>query len=504
MATSTLFVSWIASGIFNLNSQRFQKASLDTRSEGWTESWGNKRDGSSRQETVTSEENGRLKNEETAEVDDESISQILSTPYPKVEIVLTQHRPAWFEQMLMRVAGIPHIVVNSNHLSNEATGQLPYLRDCRPSKPPALVGRNHPSNLKKGDNNNVIGNSILSYLQIHRNVDVDEEAGVSTDQQRGLSKCFQYMIILELSKILLHLRFEDSDAWEQVYRKQYVGASNSESRKRKGYDTKVKENWFSEIRGRFQAVMERSIEKKRLLGFCQDGQNNSISKLLERANDAYFSIDRQILCIMKRQEKQNSHKIYLLGTERPALVDVLLWAHLAEALCDVHLVVLLASYPRLVNYFQDMYQTYFSSDKEASDAGCTWMEWNDQQNLRNAFQKIPTLSKCDVTQRSKFKDAVDLMEKTSLQKQNLQEVVETVKAIRAEERQPKPRQPQSFLLYRWCMGDTSENERKTSETAHDNPLRKKLLRDQARNDQMWISGIVGISAVAVILIRGGT
>jgi len=502
MATSTLFMSWIATGIFNLNSQRFQKASLDTRSEGWTESWGNKTDESSSQESTSSKQEMKSEDERTKKVDDESISQILSTPYPNVEIVLTQHRPAWFEQMLMRVAEIPHIVLNSNHLSNEATGKLPYLRDCRPSKPPVLVGRNQPTNLKESDN--IIGNSILSYLQTDRNVDLDEQAGLRSDQQKGMSRCFQYMIHLELSKFLMHLRFEDSDAWEQVYRKQYVGATNSQRRKGTGYHSEGKQGWFSELQGRFQAVMERSIEKKRLLGYCQDGENNTISKLLKRANDAYFAIDRQLLCVIQGKAETNSHKIYLLGTEKPALVDVLLWAHLAEAFCDVHLVVLLASYPRIVNYFQDMYQTYFSSSKKTPDTGCTWMNWNDHQNLSNAFQKIPTLSKCDATQRSTFKDAVDLMKKTSLQKQNLQEVLETVKAVRGEERQPQPREPQSFLLYRWCMGDISEKEQKIPETANDNPLRKKLLRDQARNDQIWISFILGVSAVAVTLIRGGT
>lgn len=499
MATSTFFVSRIAAGIYNLDSQRFQKASLDTRSEGWTETWGDNGNGLSYEENSTSEENGELKNERRLEIDDESISQLLSTPYPKVEIVLTQHRPAWFEQMLMRVAGIPHIVLNSNHISNEATGQLPYLRDCIPSKPPVLVGRNHPSNIKKSEN--LINNSILSYLQNYRNVDLDEQAGLFTDQQRGLSRCFQYMIHLELSKILMHLRFDDSDAWEQVYREQYVGASNSESSKKSGQDS-VKNNWFIEIRGRFQASMERHIERNRLLGNGYDGQQNSISQLLWRANEAYSAIDRQLLCIIKEQDEMNSQKKYLLGTETPALVDVLLWDHLANALCNVHMVVLLASYPRLVKYFKDMYETYFSSNEGKSDAGSAWRDWNEQQNLCNSFQKIPTLDNCNLTQCNLIKDAVDLMQKSSLQKQNLQEVLETVKAIRAEEHRSKPRDVQSFLLYRWCMGDTSGKEGPVAENTQENPLRKKLLRDQARSDQLWISGIFGISAVAVILIRG--
>jgi hypothetical protein len=52
------------------------------------------------------------------------------------------------------------------------------------------------------------------------------------------------------------------------------------------------------------------------------------------------------------------------------------------------------------------------------------------------------------------------------------------------------------------MGDKPEKERAVKAEVQNNPLRKKILRDQARNDQMWISGIFGISAIAIILIRG--
>ena len=99
---------------------------------------------------------------------------------------------------------------------------------------------------------------------------------------------------------------------------------------------------------------------------------------------------------------------------------------------------------------------------------------------------------------SDFKDAVDLMQKMALQKQDLQEVLEAVKARRAEEAPfPTPCEPTASVLYRWCMG---EGGKESAET--ENPLRKKLMRDQIRNDQMWISGIVGVSAVAALLIQG--
>uniref|UniRef100_A0A7S4EIV7 Uncharacterized protein n=1 Tax=Pseudo-nitzschia australis TaxID=44445 RepID=A0A7S4EIV7_9STRA len=500
MASYTLVFSWIAGGIYNLDSHRFQKASLDTRTEGWTETWGNQGDEKSDEET-TCEAHERPEKEIMKQIDDKSLSLLLSTPHPQLEIVLTQHRPAWFEQMLMRVAGIPHVVVNSNYISNEATGQLPYLTDCKPSKNPVLVGRNHPSNLKRSSN--ISNNSILGYLQDFQNVDLDKQAGVTSHQHQALSISFQFMIKSELSQILLHLRFEDSNAWEQVYRDQYIGAAIIQNKEGRGTNSLDKRNWFLKLHGRFQASMERVVERRRLLGYGNSQQNESIDQLLGRANEAYFAIDRQLLSTTKGQNDKDDTQKYLLGTDRPALVDVLLWAHLAEALCDVHLVVALASYPRLVKYFQDMYRFYFCESDAKLDGVCAWKDWNDKQNLENSFQKIPTLSKQNLIESTAFKDAVDLMQKSSLQKQDLQEVLEAVKDVRTRERLPKPRESSSFLLYRWCMGETSKKEQPMTEKEPENPLRKKLLRDQARNDQMWISGIVGVSAIAVLLIQGG-
>ena len=501
-SASTIFLSWLATGIYNLDSKRFQKASLNTRVEGWTETWGNKEENeevTNEEETTTSDADVKTKSKSDTigtEIDDRSVSILLSTPHPQLPIVLTQHRPAWLEQMVLRIAGIPHIVINSKYISNEATGQLPYLSDCIPSKPPILVGRDHPTNLET--NTTTSNNSILAYLQDYRDVDLDRQASLTSDTQRGLSRCFQMMIHSELSNIMLYLRYEDSDSsWEQVYRKQYIEASNIIIPNKEPLSTNEirKNSWVMQLRGRLQASMERAVERKRLLGF--DGEKNSIKKLLQRANDAYSTLDNQLSETNKNTTKQN----YLLGTERPALVDVLLWAHLAEALCDVHLVVLLASHPNLVKYFQHMYRTYFST----SDEKCDWKDWNEQQNLNNAFQKIPTLGKPKQTQASAFKDAVDLMQKLSLQKQELIEVLGAVKAKRMADPLPKPRQPTSSVMYRYCMGSESLKNKKnqTPTEKEQNPIRQKLMRDQVRNDQMWISGIVGVSAVVILLIQGG-
>lgn len=44
-------------------------------------------------------------------------------------VKLTQHRVAWFEQIVLRMNYIPHSVENSGYAASESTGGLPYLLD---------------------------------------------------------------------------------------------------------------------------------------------------------------------------------------------------------------------------------------------------------------------------------------------------------------------------------------------------------------------------------------
>lgn len=508
---TVLLQSVFATGIYNLDSSRFQRGSLDTRSEGWTETWGANEntgvDGESIKRVAASAAGEAKTKARYWEIEDSSISLLLATPHPQLPIVLTQHRPAWLEQIVLRMAKIPHIVVNSTHISNEATGQMPYLTDyhgqassgsaraCgggvdQDSEPPVLVGRCHPTDLTTAFDGNQ--NSILLYLTEYRKVDLDADA-LKSEQQRGLSQAFLSMIQSDLATALSYLRFEDQDAWEQVYRKQYIQASIPP-------ETEVSaENvsWILQLRGRFQASMERAVERRRILEYSR-GQ--SIERVLGRARKAYQSLERQLGAIAS--SGVSNQRAFLLGTDRPALVDAALWAHLADAVCDLHLVVVLASFPRLVQYFHELYQTYFATQGKAFVD--TWEEWNERQNLSNAFQKIPILGQATRADNksSTFEDAIDLMQSLSLQKQDLQEVLDAVKAKRDGEAWPTPLKPTETLFYRWRMGEDL-GRRQTGPEKEENPLRKKLLRDQIRNDQMWISGAAGVSVVALLLLQAG-
>lgn len=211
--------------------------------------------------------------------------------------------------------------------------------------------------------------------------------------------------------------------------------------------------------------------------------------------------------------------IYLLGTDKPCWVDAYLFAHLMDALSDVHLVVVLATFPRLLQYVQGMYREFFDN---ASSLEADWRKWNQIQNQINAFQQIPTMESKNSQKVAAvpFKDAVDLMQSLSLRNHELQKVLDATKAKRDAEPWPVRRDPTDSLLYRWRMGEDVEGTPKkggatTAKTTKpsssnggggnesENPIRKKFLREQIRNDQLWISGVAGASIVAILLLQGG-
>ena len=95
------------------------------------------------------------------------------------------------------------------------------------------------------------------------------------------------------------------------------------------------------------------------------------------------------------------------------------------------------------------------------------------------------------------------MQSLSLRNNDLQDVLNTVKTKRSTEPWPDPTSEVDTLMYRWRMGeDFSKKEEGNSADSQDNPTRKKLIRDQIRNDQIWISGVVGVSAIAILLLQG--
>jgi hypothetical protein len=493
MSTSSILAqSFVANGIFNLDSKRFASPTLDQRKRGWTESWGViiEEGDADNYSSSMKEYHERLES-----LDNTAISTtLLSTPYPQqlslsssskmdVPITLFQYRPAWTEQVVLQMLNIPHFVVNCNYVSMEATGPLPCLRELSKDsssthdKPSILVGRHHTSRHASP----AARNHILEYL-------LYSKGGHSLDnhlspRQRAQSTIFETLIQSELHKILLFLRYEDLDAWEQVYRPQVLLASGSHS-------------YVAQMGGRVQAWSERAMGRRQL---GEAVRSLSIAQAIERAKQIYASLESQL--DQPHQEESSNSTTFLLGLSQPSLVDAFLFEHLAHALCDVHLVVCLADFPNIVTYFSNMCKLYFGNN----DAGTPeWIKWNRRQNRENTFHQLPFARNRKST-KPHFKDAIELMQSLSVRIQKLQEVLVVTKQTRVEEPWPAPSDPTKSNLYYWRHGGDL-TKRKSSEQGEDpamaSPQRKKMIRDQQRNDQTWVSGVLGVSALAIILLRG--
>lgn len=506
--------SFLSTGLYNFDSSRFQKPSLEERVEGWTETWGAKAsDDGDHNDNDEDDDRTAKRRRSCWEQENDDVELLLATSHPQYPIILTQFRVAWLEQVVLRIAKIPHIVLNSTYLCSEATGELPYLQDLDSplirsqeqtenfksvkqtalrgqsslsSTPPVLVGRRHPSILIDHYSTD---NHILKYLKDERGIDFD--TCLTSDHQRGLARCFLRMIQSDLNASLTYLRYEDRNCWEQVYLQQYLHAGHP-------VDRNERPGWFQILQGRLQASMHRSVWRRRLIEYSSQVQ--SVEQVVERVKECYQSLDAQL----------SSHsKPYLLGTDKPALVDAYLFGHLADAIGDVNLVVILASFPRLVQFLQMMVQTNFLDGcVEKSD----WAKWNRGQNESNAFQQIPIMKSAWSSSKStkgkpKFQDAVELMESLSLQKSDLNVILTTAKAKRDREPWPEASRPIDSMLYRWCMGEDIEMKRPTKKASDDDDpgkaLRKKVLREQTRHDQTWISGVLAASVIAILLMQAG-
>jgi hypothetical protein len=535
-----LVQTFIATGVCNYDSSRFRDAPLDSRKLGWTETWGKDimdnqpQYDSSKSSSSHSNSNNTQQQQQHKDdcwnVDDASISDMLATKHPQVPITLFQYRPAWLEQLALRMSGLPFIVVNSSFAVNEATGPLPCLRDLQPSQSPVLVGRNHPTSGAAAAQHrresssdgapNTNDNSILEYLQVYRGIDLHSHLHTTGDSRaaKALSKCYTSLIRLELDTILQFLRYEDLDAWQQVYRKQVLRGVPPDSAAAAAAVVATDHDshptaWLSTWFGPFQAWSERALARRKLGDYRQ---SVTVDQAILRAKEAYGALEIQLS--EHESSSSSSSSPFLLGTTKPCMVDALLWDHLAHALCDVHLVVVLSSFPRLIRYFQNIYDTYFGVHG-ASDVDEIWYKWNQVQNQQNQFQQLPVVtasvsrwSSSHNKKKVQFKDAIELMQGISAQRHDLQEVLVVVK----DKRQAEPWPPtaggkgatEKNNFYRWRMGDDFQKTQPSTRggqgddaaaAPRENPLRKKLQQEQIHNDQVWISGVVGVSVLAILL-----
>ena len=497
---SLLVESSIATTLSNLDSSRHHNTSAETRTVGWTEIWGFTKE----EATADPEEVKQWEDDEQ-----QMVSGLLASTHPQSAVTLFQYRPAWYEQSLLRFVGVDHVVVNSGFAATESTGALPCLRVLS-AESTALVGPIQPHQPEK---------SIGSYLaERHPGRLADGEL---SDEQQILARGIQSMIEHELNPILQTLRYQDEQAWDCVYRPQHIQAGSNSGNA-----------WFP-VASWFQAWSIRRVGQMN----CQRHSTwRTIPQAKQAAATAYDALEKQLRRTVGPSDgttKSVTSK-YILGTTKPSLLDAMLWGHLAEALCDVHLIVILADFPHLLDYFQGIYEQHF---RLAYDEPQEWKRWNHEENKRNAFNQVPLLVEENKKRKKKqqqqqqkmartgtntntafgaggksesgFSDAFELMQTLSVHTQNLKDVLLDTKLARIHEPQPPSQRRDTW--FRWRMGgglyppapSINASKDTNNEKKPEDEQQEALKAQQKQNDELWLTGVAAGFFVALALATSG-
>jgi hypothetical protein len=430
--------STIAQFFFNLDSLRVRSPSLDVRKVGWTEVWG---------------ENGNLKNiDELACFDSK-----LSVQSPS-SIILFQFRPAYLEQLVLRMAKIPHTVVQSKYVAFEATGPLPCLQHGN-----VLVGHKHPHvGTNHADSSlpvtasSFYENHILHYLQqsfpeYSQATKEFPQNSPETQKLRHLhSKFIRNLLVDRLQPAVHVLITRDSIAWDQLYRPQYIAAAGGTA-------------WGS----RFQAWCVRRFA-------LRDCPSYSLDYAMRLVKESYDAIE-QIL------------RDFSLSLETP--VEAMLWAHLAEAISSVHLVTVVAEYPCLVKFFQDIYQQYFVDlDLEVHYVGSDInnLFWEPQKNFSNPD----------------YHNAVDWMHTL---RPNWPQFL-AAQRHRLHLHNENSHHLEKTRVHEWwdnfrMGGSVYPPSRSSSTTAPKEEVADTKQKQVRISDELWVSCVVAVTTVAVLMSR---
>ncbi|KAL7536099.1 hypothetical protein ACHAXR_011244 [Thalassiosira sp. AJA248-18] len=637
LSASNLFVG--STSLTNLSSSRHRPPSLSAqREEGWTEVWGGKDykssdngkaieggdDGAAtgvpylpaRYITVIKDGCDFIHDEITT---DSAVSTSRISDQDPSMLKLTQHRVAWFEQIVLRMNFIPHNVQNSGYSAVESTGGLPCLLDVSPKKEheggdgnldnaaewaralsklnkPVLIGRNQPGGLgsyffhhshensKSSSSPNLdpswslpSGSHIVDYLRLkHSHTMMDNllfpEHLKEGGQSPGDAMAYEALIQEKLNYILLALRYGNDPAWDGVYRPQSIRAALDPNGDYAAANAGAKRKSFFPLCAWYQAYSERSLALHNLIPSTHtmspsthgglalelfrynDYRHSSLSRssksdeedddveerelhqhhpfsslfpshggvgggdtgkvnvcrALEVADIYYASLEKKMTSLP--HSDQSEQPAFFLGTEKPTYIDVLLFSHLTEALCDVHLVLVLSKHSRLMKYFQWMYDQYFGEDYtaawqsrypgEGASESADWIRKNNVVNALNSFNQIPEATSTMHSSKNiepvddnghDMVHAIHLMQKMAVHCNELDEALRDAAALRTIEGQEKAvlesyHRPIGSRLYRWLMGGEisfwgSGQSKKNAEAAADDGINKDSNGDHDSDSQ---------------------
>jgi len=351
------------------------------------------------------------------------------------------------------------------------------------------------------------------------------------------------------------LRYGDRVAWEAIYKRQCVQASvlhradqvyiEEDSGSSAGFGfggVGVKCNGFAW----FQAWAERVVNLKEVKlgrsgGGTGGGAHNpwssknknqlDIQKALQWARAGYAALDSKIAASGA-----------LLGTESLTSVDIILFGHLAEALCDVHLVTVLEEFKNLVSFFQNVYQKYFGKgylakliaedvkggDRDKADK-FGWIKANDRVNALNQFNHVPMNGSRKVSSSSsngnEYQDAIRIMQTVALHCHDLQEVLADMALQKKQEDELLASESSGKnvgnVFQKWRMGaelkmksstgagssadDDSDNDDDDDDDDDADDIMKKnkqhmknMMRVAKKNDELWLSGVVCATVIGLL------
>jgi hypothetical protein len=461
----------VSNTLQNWDTQRPYSARLDERIQGFTEEW------DSINATVDDSNNVvSARNHHPRQHDIGSPDQLL---HPECRIRLHQYRPAWLEQLVLRVGKVPHVVINSPYAVTEVTGPLPYLQDfdggvTNKDSPPAMVGR-----YQIIDETNV-QNSILDYLKQHRGVDLDS---ILLDEEQ-IQKSASFVAILRdtLNPCLLALRYNaDSSAWDQIYRAQCISATSGSSN-----------TWMCRpMLGMWQARSERVHSISNL---TTSHRRQTKESIIEMTRCTYAIFEHQL------KTNQSKSKQFLLDTDRPTMVDCLLWDHVMQALADIHLVIVLADFPALLNFTQNIWDKYSFGTiiEDVHSQGSSAWVWNMEENAMNAFTRIPLIPESQqIENGSVTSTGVDLINKLSMLQTDLRKSLALAKQQRSTISYQIYRHQSWATWHRWRMGGgflpiikgTRNDTTATEESSR---------RQYERNDEIWMMSVVATTVIAMV------
>jgi len=272
------------------------------------------------------------------------------------------------------------------------------------------------------------------------------------------------------------------------------------------------------------------------LGGGDSGKVN-VYRAMEYADLYYSSLERKLA-------PSSDTSGYFFGTGVSTYLDALLFAHLCEALCDVHLVLVLAKHAKLMRYFQTMYDRYFGKEykklfRESAGGDVNWVIRNNLTNARNAFNQLPEdkpTKKSSVDEYDCMTHAFDLMQKFAVHCHQLDEALEDAAKVRLDSSTVEERnvlknyhRPLGSTLYKWCMGfwdgdrstetkDTNVDTDNDDNRGGDDDGQSKSKSDQKRmykehiermkrsrrtSDELWLSGVI-VSVFVVLIVSSSS